>query len=63
MDELIYKAEIEKDVENKCMDIKRGKGRMKWEIWIDIYTLLCITQTANENLLCTGNSTQCSLAT
>ena len=26
MDELICKAEIEKDAENKCMDIKRGKG-------------------------------------
>ena len=63
MDELICKAEIEKDVENKCMDIKRGKGRTKWETWIDIYTRLCIKQIANENLLCTGNSTQCSLVT
>ena len=34
---------------------------MNWEIGIDVYTLLCIKQIANENLLySTGNSTQCS---
>ena len=31
------------DVENKLMDTKGGRrGRMNWEIGIDIYTLLCI---------------------
>ena len=36
------------DVQNKCMDTKRGKqgwgagGGMNWNIWIDIYTLICI---------------------
>ena len=31
------------DIENKCMDTKEGSGgKMKWEIGIDIYTLLCI---------------------
>ena len=35
-----------------------GKGGgMNWEIGIDIYTLLCIKQITNENLLySTGNS-------
>ena len=32
---------------------------MNWEIGIDIYTLLCIKQITNENLLySTGNYTQ-----
>ena len=43
IDNLIYKAERETDVENKCMDIKgEGGGGMNWEIGIDIYTLLYI---------------------
>ena len=45
----------------------RGGGRgggMSWELGIGIYTLLCIKQIANENLLySTGNSTQCSVTT
>ena len=37
-------------------------GRMCWEIGIDIYTLLCIKQVTNDNLLySTGNSIQCSV--
>ena len=33
---------------------------MDWEIGIDIYTLLCIKQITNKDLLySTGNSTQC----
>ena len=33
------------------------EGWMNWEIGIDIYTLLCIKQITNENLLySTGNS-------
>ena len=46
------------DVENKRTDTKRGKqvggggdGGMNWEIGIDIYTLICIKQITNENLL------------
>ena len=44
IDDLIYKAEIETDVENKSMDNKggRGGGGMNWEIGIDIYTLLIL---------------------
>ena len=44
IDNLIYKAEIETDVENKSMDTKGGKrvGGMNWEIGIDIYTLLIL---------------------
>ena len=43
------------------MDPKWGKGGgMNWEIDIDTYTLPCIKQMTNENLLSsTGNSTQC----
>ena len=55
------------DVE-KFMDTKVGgvgeEGGMDWEIGIDIYALLCIKQTTNENLLyVTRNSTQCSVVT
>ena len=28
-----------------------GGGGMNWEIWIDIYTLICIKQISNKNLL------------
>ena len=47
------------------MDTKGGRrGRMNWEIGIDIYTLLCIKEITSENLLySTGNSTQCSVVT
>ena len=41
---------------------EKGKGRMNWEIGIDIYTLLCTKQVTNKNLLYgTGNSIQCSV--
>ena len=43
--------------------VGRGGG-MNQETAIDIYTLLCIEQLTNENLLyTTGNSTQCSVVT
>ena len=43
------------------METKGEKGGMNWEAGIHIYTLLCIKQITNENLLySTGNSTQCS---
>ena len=41
------------DVENKSMDTKGGKsqggdgGVMKWDIGIDIYTLICIKWITN----------------
>ena len=43
IDDLIYKAEVDTDIENKHMDTKgeRGVG-MNWEIGIDIYTLLIL---------------------
>ena len=53
------------DVENKLTDTKQGRGSgMNWEIETDIYTLLCIKQITNENLLYSkGSSTQCSVVT
>ena len=37
---------------------------MNWETGIDIYTLPCIKEIADKNLLySTGNSTQCSVVT
>ena len=43
------------------MDTKCGReGGMNREIGTDIYSLLCIKELANENLLCsTGNSVLC----
>ena len=43
----------------------QGSGvAVNWETGADIYTLLCIKQIANENLLCgTGNSTERSAMT
>ena len=45
--------------------LEGGRGRgMNWETGIDIYTLLCITHIANENLLyISGNCTQLSVVT
>ena len=47
------------DVENKRMDTMQGKpwrwggdgGVMNWVIGIDMYTLMCIKQMTNKNLL------------
>ena len=55
-DKPIYKAEIETQMQRiKRMDTKSaGKGSgMNQEINIDIYTLLCIKQIPDENLLYT----------
>ena len=43
------------------MDTKgESGGGINWEIGIDLYTLPCVKQTTNGNLLdSTGNSTQC----
>jgi len=54
-------------VQNKWMDTTgedRGWNGMNWEIGTDVYTLLYIKQTTNENLqYSTENSTQCSVVT
>ena len=51
-DELICKAEIETQIQRTNIWIQRGEGGgMNWEIEMDIYTLLCIKQITNENLL------------
>ena len=56
----VCRAEIETQMQrNKRMDTKGGKwqglggggGGMSWEIGIDIYTLICIQQITNKNLL------------
>ena len=43
------------DIENKCMDTKGGRrvecGTWHLEIGINVCTLICIKQTASENLL------------
>ena len=56
--ELIYKTEIQSQMQKTNLQLPGGKkgGRIKWEIGIDMYTLLCIKQITNENLYSTGNS-------
>ena len=66
-DETFCKAEINTQTEITNYGHQRG-GRwgsgMNSEIGIDIYTLLCIKQITNENILCSiGNSTQYSVMT
>ena len=40
----------------------KREGGINWEIGIDIYTLLCVKQITNKDLLhSTGNSTQFSV--
>ena len=49
-DELIGKAEIKSQMSRTNLWGKDGGGT-NWEIGIDIYTLLCIKQITNKNLL------------
>ena len=58
--ELICKAKIESQMQRTYgYQGGKGVGGTNWEIGIDIYTLLCIKQITNENLLySTGNCTQ-----
>ena len=42
-----------------CIPVEEMKGGMNWENGMDIYTLLCIKQITNENLLHPGNSMFC----
>ena len=65
-DEPISKGEVETQTQITDVWTPRGEkgGGMYWEIGIDIYTVLCIKQITNENLLySTGNSTPCSVET
>ena len=57
-DELVCKAEIETQMQRTNVWTPRGEsgrdgggGVMNWEIGIDIYTLICIKQITNKNLL------------
>ena len=54
-----------RDTEKKHTVTKGWKeGGMNREMGTDIYTLLCIKQVTNENLLySSGNSTECSVVT
>ena len=41
--DLIYRAGIDTDMENKCMDTKAGgRGGINWEMGVDTFTLLCV---------------------
>ena len=59
-DELVFRAEIETQMQRTNVWTpkgERGSGKNQ-ETGIDIYTLICIKQITNENLLySTGNST------
>ena len=64
--ELIYKTEIESQIQKTNLWLPREKvgGGINCEIGIDIYTLLYIKQITNKNLLySTENSTQYSVMT
>ena len=52
-DEPTCKAEIETQMQRTNIWTPRGEkqGGINWEIGIDIYTLLCIKQICNENVL------------
>ena len=64
--ELIYRTEIESQMQkiNFWLPGGKGGGGINWEIGIDIYTLLYIKQITHMDLLySTGNSPQHSLMT
>ena len=57
-DEPVCKAEIETQMQRTNIWTPKGEsggvgggGGMNWEIGIDIYTLICIKQRTNKNLL------------
>ena len=61
----LFTKQIESQMQKTNL-VTRGErgGRDKWEIGIDIYTLLYIKQITNKGLLySTGNSTQYSVMT
>ena len=64
--ELIYKTEIESQMQKTNLWLPRGEsrdgGEINWETGIDKYTLLYIKQITNKDLLyCTGSSSQYSM--
>ena len=61
--ELIYKTEIESQMQKANLQLPRGKwGKINWDIGTDIYTLLYIKQTPDRKVLySTENSTQNSI--
>ena len=60
--ELIYKTEIELQMQKTRLWSPGGKGEINWETGIDIYTPLYIKQITNKDLLYgTGNSSQYSV--
>ena len=64
--ELIYKTEIESQIQktNLWLPGCKGGGGINWEIGIDIYALLYIKQITNKDLLySTGKSTYYSIMT
>jgi len=65
VDKLICKAETETQTREQMYGYQeRRRGGLDWEIEVDIYTLLCIIQTTNENLqYSTGNCTRFSVVT
>ena len=57
-DELVCKTEIETQMQRTNVWTPGGQsgggdggGVMNWEIGIDIYTLICVKQITNKNLL------------
>ena len=51
-DELVCRAEIDTQMQRTNIWTPRGESSgMNWEIGIDIYTLICIKQITNKNLL------------
>ena len=64
--ELIYKTEIELQMQKRNLWLPggNGEGRINWEIRIEIYIILYVKQITSKNLLySTGNSTQQSVMT
>ena len=64
--ELIYKTRVESQMQKTNLWLPEGKEEegISQETRINIYTLLCIKQITNKNLLySTGNSTQYSVMT
>ena len=60
--ELIYKTRVESQMQKTNLWLPEGKEEegISQETRINIYTLLCIKQITNKNLLySTGSSTQC----
>ena len=63
---LLAKQNRDRDIKQKCMDTKRGRGaEMNWEVGLDTHThCMYKTDTTNENpVYSTGNCAQYSEVT